>query len=76
MSVIPTALVCVLFGPAMPSLLSYAIFVLIFILVTVVSFCFVRKDRFGVWSPTSGNDSVKQLFSLASWEVLIITRVA
>ena len=38
LSVIPTALVCVLFGPAVPSLLFYAIFVLLFILGTVTFF--------------------------------------
>ena len=31
MSVVPTPLVCVLFGPAVPSLLFCAIFVLLFI---------------------------------------------
>ena len=35
LSVIPTALVCLLFGPAVPSLLSIQIFVLLFILVSL-----------------------------------------
>ena len=40
MSVIPTALVCILLGPARPSLLFYAILLCwFFILVTVTFFC-------------------------------------